>query len=195
MFRITDIEVKKLLNTYLQFLRDRYYLDVYMWKAEVQERGNIHFHIIINKFVWANYLTNAWNRILKRNGLNTSKNCVDIHSIRKIKNLKKYFSKYMTKNETTRRPVNGKIWATSEYVSNYHGITLAMSPAENDQFSKFMSKTTCKRFDASYFHWFECNPLEIEYYVPNTLLIKRYRECMNDKYNIKVAELKDCLKN
>ena len=152
-FIMTDLEVKnKLLNTYLQFLRDRYYLDVYMWKAEIQERGNIHFHIIINKFVWAKYLNNAWNRVLERNGLNGSPNCVDIHSIRKINNLKKYFSKYMTKNDTTRRPVVGKIWATSEYVSNYHGVTLTLNPQENEQFSEFMIKTTCKRFDAPYFH-------------------------------------------
>ena len=49
---ISDQEIKReLLNPFLQLLRNRYNFDSYVWKAEAQKNGNIHFHITSNTYI------------------------------------------------------------------------------------------------------------------------------------------------
>ena len=138
----SDNEIKRTcLNSFLIELQKYHKVKRYVWRAEKQKNGSIHFHIIIDKFVHYNDIRNRWNRIVNKLGyvdryrdamrefykdgfkvrkdllknwnetaqrkvyhknLNTgwhSPNSTDIHSIRKIFNLGKYFVKYMTKNQ------------------------------------------------------------------------------------------------
>lgn len=65
----TDNEIKaKLLNHFLIELRKKYALKNYIWKAEKQENGNIHFHIIIDVFIHHADIRDIWNRIQDKNG-------------------------------------------------------------------------------------------------------------------------------
>lgn len=60
----TDEEIKKnLLNNFLQICRTKWKIENYIWKAEKQDNGNIHFHIIIDKFVSHTEIRESWNRI------------------------------------------------------------------------------------------------------------------------------------
>ena len=50
--RHPDEEIKsKLLNQFLIELKNKFQVRDYIWKAEKQENGNIHFHILINKYI------------------------------------------------------------------------------------------------------------------------------------------------
>jgi hypothetical protein len=40
----------------------------YIWRAEKQKNGNIHFHLIIDKFIMYNILRKRWNRICNKLG-------------------------------------------------------------------------------------------------------------------------------
>lgn len=60
---ITDAQIKKeMLEPYLRKLK-KYGLKNYIWKAERQENGNLHFHIFIDCFVPKEDVTNIWNRL------------------------------------------------------------------------------------------------------------------------------------
>jgi hypothetical protein len=64
-----DNYIKKfLLNGFLQILRKDYNLQNYLWKAEKQHNGNIHFHIVIDKYVYFRDLNRIWNKILDNHG-------------------------------------------------------------------------------------------------------------------------------
>lgn len=65
----SDKKIKKeCLNQFLVELRKYYKIKNYVWKAELQNNGNIHFHIVVDKYV--NYLALRWrwNRIVNKLG-------------------------------------------------------------------------------------------------------------------------------
>ena len=59
---------KECLNQILIELKQRHKVKNYLWRAEKQKNGNIHFHIIVDKFVNWNELRNRWNRIINKLG-------------------------------------------------------------------------------------------------------------------------------
>jgi len=138
----SDNEIKnKCLNSFLIELKKVYKVRNYVWRSEKQGNGNIHFHILVGKFIPHQELKDRWNRIVNklgyvdryresqknwhRKGFRVRKrliqtwpeskqkeayirgskyqwnspNSTDIHSIKKIHNIKNYISKYITKNE------------------------------------------------------------------------------------------------
>jgi len=65
----SDVIVKdKLLNQMLIEMRYYYGVRNYVWRAEKQANGNIHFHILIDKFVPWSELRDRWNRITNKLG-------------------------------------------------------------------------------------------------------------------------------
>lgn len=66
---ITDNTIKKeLLNPFFMFLKNRYDFKTYVWKAESQKNGNIHFHIASDCFIPHNELRYFWNRLIAKKG-------------------------------------------------------------------------------------------------------------------------------
>jgi len=64
-----DLYVKKyLLNEFLSIVRVKYNLQNYIWKAEKQGNGSIHFHIIIDKYIFYAEVNKIWNKILDFHG-------------------------------------------------------------------------------------------------------------------------------
>jgi len=65
----SDLFIKKMmLNEFLTIIRKKHNLQNYIWKAEKQENGNIHFHIIIDKYIIYSDINRIWNNILKTHG-------------------------------------------------------------------------------------------------------------------------------
>lgn len=65
----TDNVIKsKCLNSFLIELTRYHNVRNYIWRAEKQKNGNIHFHLIIDKFILYNELRKRWNRIVNKLG-------------------------------------------------------------------------------------------------------------------------------
>jgi len=65
----TDNEIKKeCLNQFLIELSRYHKVTQYVWRAEYQKNGNIHFHILANNYVVWTDVRNRWNRILNKLG-------------------------------------------------------------------------------------------------------------------------------
>ncbi len=57
-----------MLYPFLEYLKDYENVTAYVWRAEAQENGNIHFHILANRFIkWRNIRT-KWNSIQRKEG-------------------------------------------------------------------------------------------------------------------------------
>ena len=102
----------QLLNQFLIEAKKKWNLNEYVWKAELQENGNVHFHILSDTFIPYNELRNCWNRIQNKLGYvdrftqskgKKNPNSTDIHSLKKINNVAQYVSKYMSKNDKKRK--------------------------------------------------------------------------------------------
>jgi len=95
-----------LLNQFFIEAKRKWGLENYVWRAEKQKNGNLHFHILSDKFIPYNELRDTWNRIQNKLGYTDkytqihhkkSPNSTDIHSLKKVKNVYSYITKYMTK--------------------------------------------------------------------------------------------------
>lgn len=82
-------------------------LKSYIWKAELQKRGQIHYHITSNSFLNAYEVRRVWNGVCFRRGWmdtyikrygNTNPNSTDIKAVRKINDIQAYLGKYLAKS-------------------------------------------------------------------------------------------------
>jgi len=161
-----DITIKdKLLNTFLLTLKRDYKVRHYVWRAEKQTNGNIHFHITVDKYIPHWELRDKWNRIQnnlsyvdryhkkfkditykdyvsvsrslsdvkesilkkryqygKSNGW-YNPNSTDIHSVKKIKDISAYLTKYLTKKQEN-GAIQGYQWRLSYTLSKLKHIAL-----------------------------------------------------------------------
>jgi hypothetical protein len=78
----TDNEIKaKCLNQFLIECSKYCKVSMYVWRAEYQKNGNIHFHVLMNNFIgWQNIMY-RWNRIIEKLGYVTryAENMVKFH--------------------------------------------------------------------------------------------------------------------
>ena len=107
----TDQTVKKTcLDNWLKSARQRFKLKSYVWRAERQVNGNVHFHIVTDCYIHYEALRDSWNarlnhlgyidKFFERHGHRTP-NSTDVHAVSKIKNLASYMVKYMTKGHNS----------------------------------------------------------------------------------------------
>jgi hypothetical protein len=108
------------LGPFLDWLR-RKGVDHYIWKAELQARGQIHYHITCNRFIRYDEVRNEWNRLQGKAGwLNgfrakhrhSNPNSTDIHAVSRVQRLDLYLSKYIAKADKTGK-IQGKVWGCS----------------------------------------------------------------------------------
>lgn len=185
---ISDNDIKaKLLNQFLVECRQHVMKQsqgaekmlYYFWRAEAQKNGNIHFHILADRYLHYEYLQTTWNRILNKFGFIdryrlqqkekfkngfvpdlrksdvwpiasqieaykkgkannwTQPNSTDVHSVRQIKNLGAYLSKYVSKSEEARK-IQGRKWYISTALSKLNSATAFIEDVaeELDQLKK-----------------------------------------------------------
>ena len=122
----------QLLNQFLIEAKKKWKMDNYIWRAELQQNGNIHFHILSDVWIPWLELRNCWNRIQEKLGYITefekkfnhrNPNSTDVHSLKKINNVPAYIVKYMSKNDGTNK-VEGESWRCSQALSNLKGAVL-----------------------------------------------------------------------
>lgn len=97
---------KTLLRPFLQWLTKYRGVNTYVWKAELQRRGQLHYHITTPSFIRYDELRDKWNQLQQKAGLlddfiekhgHANPNSTDVHETYKIKNLSAYLCKYLTK--------------------------------------------------------------------------------------------------
>lgn len=65
----SDKEIKsKCLNQFLIEIKKYHQVRNFIWRAEKQKNGNIHFHLLIDTFIGYHKLRDRWNRIVEKLG-------------------------------------------------------------------------------------------------------------------------------
>lgn len=103
-------------------------LTSYLWKAELQERGQLHYHITTNSWLhWAE-IQRVWNGIQCSRGLlddfkrrhgHTNPNSTDVHSVYKVRDIQAYLGKYLSK--TGKKDVSEYGFGVPVYVPSIGG--------------------------------------------------------------------------
>lgn len=108
---------------FLRYLRERESVTDYIWKVELQKRGQPHYHLIVNEYIPFERLKTEWNKIQRKAGWlkeyaakhkHYNAPSVNVKSIdtRKIRNTKAYLAKYISKSG--KEKIDGKVWDSSE---------------------------------------------------------------------------------
>lgn len=117
-----DRGYKLLLAPFLRVMRAKYGLQDYIWKAELQERGQLHYHLTTNTWIHHTAIKDEWNYLIRKHSLmdeyikrykRDCPNSTDVHKVYKIKDLASYLSKYISKDSQNTEALNGKIWDCS----------------------------------------------------------------------------------
>jgi hypothetical protein len=120
---VTDLQGVKILNVFLTNLRKMYGKKaIYLWVAERQKNGRIHFHIITSLFIKVQYWNKYWCQLQAKHGIqhpqgNDGLNPLDVRLIKSINAVSSYLTKYITKN-------NGSfacaVWNCSKKISELY---------------------------------------------------------------------------
>lgn len=126
--RVTPKEGNKiLLAPFIRQLRKKHCLRTYIWKAEFQKNGQLHYHITTPSIIHYQYIQDNWNNLLSQEGL--LKEWSKIHtdrwppstqtrSVYKNKDLEWYLAKEISKSIQNNK-TEGKLWDCSK---NIRGI-------------------------------------------------------------------------
>lgn len=119
----SDNEIKReLLNNFLINAQRKWGVKEYVWRAEAQKNGNIHFHLFVDKYIHWFFLRNEWNRIQEKLGYlseferihkHRDANSTDIERIRSLKGATNYITKYIAK-DSQNRTIEGRLWGCSD---------------------------------------------------------------------------------
>lgn len=61
----TDREIyRACLMPWIQMMRREYSIEQYVWRAEAQENGNLHYHVIVDRYIPKRAITLSWNQAI-----------------------------------------------------------------------------------------------------------------------------------
>lgn len=158
--RHADNEIKsRCLDSFLTEIRKGYSVKNYVWRAENQKNGNIHFHIVIDRFIPHWHVRNRWNRIVDRLGYvsefekihgHDDPNSTDIHSLKYVNNAQNYLMKYASKDEENGE-IQGRVWGCSESLSGLKGGQLIIDSQVNEEINKIANYVRTRSYYGEYF--------------------------------------------
>lgn len=131
-----------LLAPFLRYFRDKEIMTTYIWKAELQKRGQIHYHITTPSIIAHDQIRKYWNKLQEKAGYlddyfkqhnHYNPNSTDIHKVGHIKDFAKYLAKEFCKNIQNEQATKGKIWDCSTNIkgAKYFSTELDTAIARN----------------------------------------------------------------
>lgn len=118
---------RKVLDPFFTYSRNVLGLRDYVWTAELQKRGEIHFHVLVNQFLDKGRIRKAWNDACARSGIvdmsqGSDKPSTEIEAVKSYHGSKAYAAKYLGKALKS-GAIIGRIWSGSHSVTGFGSIT------------------------------------------------------------------------
>lgn len=175
---------KLLLKPFLRIMREKGLMTTYLWKAEFQERGQLHYHITTNSVIDLRLIRKYWNALQQKAGMlndyynehyHFDPNSTDIHSVQKLHDIQAYLTKYLTKSSQNQEGTKGKIWDCSENLKGKKHMSFEMEKANMLKVLKAADsgKLTVKQLE-------QCAILESQTIKPKSLLTPEQLQQYND---------------
>jgi hypothetical protein len=121
----SDKKIKLLiLKPFFRILRDKYKLTNYVWKAESQANGNIHFHVIVDQYIKRDTISETWNKCcealqyvseFEKKFKHRNPPSTQVSVVLDKKGLIGYINKYICKSDSYRL-IEGAVWKASKSV-------------------------------------------------------------------------------
>lgn len=128
-----EIIKNEMLIPFISTIKRIYEVKYYFWKAEKQKNGNIHFHLIIDKYINKFEVQELWNKYLAKFGYidkfeskfgHKTPPSTRIELITKLDKVTAYIVKYICKNNENQQ-VSGLKWGCSDnlkHITEYNEV-------------------------------------------------------------------------
>lgn len=145
-----------LLKPWLRIMKRKYHLNTYIWKVERQKNGSIHYHLTTNVFIPYYKIRDEWNNLLAKNEYLTeynnrykgkTPNSTDVHKVYKINDIAAYLTKYISKAEKGKLPIDGKVWGCSDDISKLKLPSVEVTDDIDVQLLELLSNNDLKEID------------------------------------------------
>lgn len=175
----------------LALLRNKMGVKDYVWKAELQVNGTIHYHLCTNRFIDYMQLRSNWNTLLKKAGLldkyhsehgHYDANSTDIRATHTATAASIYMSKYMAKNDNEERKIGGKVWDCSMNLKHSTQYTDELSSFADQQLAEGIAEGKIKEIKSDYVTIFKFHP---------SLIKSLLTESQSNRYNTHIADIKN----
>lgn len=144
------------LSPFLDWLRKKGATE-YIWKAELQKRGQLHYHITTNQFLRFDEIKHKWNDLQRSAGWSEDywkreghwhPNSTDIHAVRNVKRLDLYLAKYMAKGDPT-KSIDGKVWGCSRHLmgKRYYSSVMEYDNADSIEAARKAKRAELTRLE------------------------------------------------
>lgn len=153
----TDNEVKrKLLIPFITKLKRMFHVEHYFWRAEAQENGNIHFHLIIDQYIKKEAVNFEWDKSQHNAGITDiapkwnekyQSPSTRIEECKSQKYIAAYVVKYCLKDEEFRK-INGRIWGCSDELKNLKYCEFNDCVEVCEEFSSIVKESECRVFES-----------------------------------------------
>lgn len=166
----------KLLKPWLRYFKENNTIQTYIWKAELQERKQLHYHITTNSLIDWRIIRKHWNGLMTKNKMleeyysrfqHYDPNSTDIHQVHKLTDIQSYLVKYLSKGTQNQEATKGKIWGCSE---NLRGKSLYSTEMNNINERKILSAYNQKKI--SLIELENCTVIRCNSIKPESLLDK-----------------------
>lgn len=130
---------KYLLEPFIRRMREKHGMTTYIWKAEFQQNGMLHYHITTRAWILHSDIKETWNNLLHKNHLldyhyqkygNHTPPSTQIKKVYKNKKLESYLQKEISKVQND-KTTDGKIWDCSLNLKQARSFTTIMESSFN----------------------------------------------------------------
>lgn len=130
----------------------------YLWRAEPQKNGNIHFHILIDRYFSKDWVQREWNKTQSQHGYHSQltesktdlgKNSTRIEALASKDNAISYVAKYISKNEGD-RAIEGRLWGCSDRLRKLQPIEYNLNKQQVIDVIKEISNNPVNMWESEY---------------------------------------------
>ena len=185
---------KTCLAPMLRWLKESQNVKLYIWKAELQQRGQIHYHLTIDSFVDMKKLQIKWNILQQKAGYLESfyvkyghynAPSTDIGKTRRIDKMSNYLVKEFTKAYQNVSSVVGKVWDCSLNIKSGNYYTTTLDERYHFILNKLIAEKKISVVYTDQCAIFKMNSIK-PFSILNTTDIKEYKSSINDIVNDRV---------
>lgn len=151
---VSDKDLKRYcLDVWLKAAKRLFKLNSYVWRAERQKNGNLHFHICSDVYMPFDQLRDSWNQRLARfhfiNEYHSKHgkwhpNSTDVHSVNNVRDLAAYMVKYMAKLKKNEQRIDGKVWDCSKNLKRKDSVEFIIDNEVNEMIREAVEVHGCR---------------------------------------------------
>jgi len=154
-----DNEVKrKYLNNFIIQLKKKHKGILYLWVAEKQKNGNIHFHVMVDRWVDKIWAANTWNTIqntgnyidfFEREFNHRNPPSTKLTGQKGMSNPAEYLTKYVTKSEKS-HGLTGHKWSCSDELKFITNSKMPVKSWYHDFLEHYRKELKCEYFETEF---------------------------------------------